>query len=53
MGYNSIGQKIGFDYLIDLGINVVHLMPIQEYLHFPDEDEGLFKDDPMIDQVWL
>ena len=49
---NSIGQKIGFDYLIDLGINVVHLMPVQEYLHFPDEDwKASFKDDPyMIDQ---
>ncbi|MEK9584272.1 MAG: alpha-amylase family glycosyl hydrolase, partial [Flavobacteriaceae bacterium] len=49
---NSIGDKIGFDYLIDLGINVVHLMPVQEYLHFPDEDwKASFKDDPyMIDQ---
>lgn len=35
---NQIGEKIGFDYLVDLGINVVHLMPVQEYLHFPDED---------------
>ena len=49
---NSIGEKIGFDYLVDLGINVVHLMPVQEYLHFPDEDwKASFKDDPyMIDQ---
>jgi pullulanase len=49
---NSIGDKIGFDYLVDLGINVVHLMPVQEYLHFPDEDwKASFKDDPyMIDQ---
>jgi pullulanase len=31
---------------------VVHLMPVQEYLHFPDEDwKASFKDDPyMIDQ---
>lgn len=35
---NSKGEKIGFDYLIDLGINVVHLMPIQEYIHYPTED---------------
>ncbi|MBB3699343.1 alpha-amylase family glycosyl hydrolase [Flammeovirga yaeyamensis] len=35
---NSKGQKIGFDYLVDLGINVVHLMPIQEYLHYPTDD---------------
>ncbi len=49
---NSVGEKIGFDYLVDLGINVVHLLPVQEYLHFPDEDwKASFKDDPyMIDQ---
>ncbi|MCI5082041.1 MAG: alpha-amylase family glycosyl hydrolase [Saprospiraceae bacterium] len=44
---NSKGEKIGFDYLLDLGINVVHLMPVQEYLHFPDDDwQASFKDDP-------
>jgi len=44
---NSRGEKIGFDYLTDLGINVVHLMPVQEYLHFPDDDwKDSFKDDP-------
>ncbi|CAE7887267.1 pulA [Symbiodinium microadriaticum] len=49
---NSRGEKIGFDYLLDLGINVVHLMPVQEYLHFPDDDwKASFKDDPyMIEQ---
>ena len=49
---NSQGQKIGFDYLVDLGINTVHLMPVQEYLHFPDDDwKSSFKDDPyMIEQ---
>ncbi|MDX2304587.1 MAG: alpha-amylase family glycosyl hydrolase [Microscillaceae bacterium] len=35
---NSKGQKIGFDYLVDLGINTVHLMPVQEFLHWPDAD---------------
>jgi pullulanase/glycogen debranching enzyme len=35
---NDRGEKIGFDYLVDLGINVLHLMPIQEFVHFPDED---------------
>ncbi|HMQ81386.1 MAG TPA: alpha-amylase family glycosyl hydrolase [Saprospiraceae bacterium] len=35
---NQRGEKIGFDYLLDLGINTVHLMPVQEYLHFPDDD---------------
>ncbi|PWJ40787.1 pullulanase/glycogen debranching enzyme [Sediminitomix flava] len=49
---NDRGEKIGFDYLVDLGINTVHLMPVQEYLHFPDEDwKASFKDDPyMIEQ---
>lgn len=49
---NSRGEKIGFDYLVDLGINTVHLMPVQEFLHFPDEDwKASFKDDPyMIEQ---
>lgn len=49
---NSSGHKIGFDYLLDLGINTVHLMPVQEYLHFPDDDwKNSFKDDQyMIDQ---
>jgi pullulanase/glycogen debranching enzyme len=49
---NTKGEKIGFDYLLDLGINTVHLMPVQEYLHFPDDDwKASFKDDPyMIEQ---
>jgi pullulanase len=49
---NSQGRKIGFDYLLDLGINVVHLMPVQEFLHYPDDIwQKSFKDDPyMIEQ---
>ncbi len=49
---NSLGEPIGFDYLLDLGINVVHLMPVQEFLHFPDDDwKASFSDDPyMISQ---
>lgn len=49
---NQFGQKIGFDYLLDLGVNVVHLMPVQEYLHFPDADwKASFENDPyMIEQ---
>ncbi|MBO6576146.1 MAG: hypothetical protein JJ896_09140 [Rhodothermales bacterium] len=35
---NAAGQPIGIDYLEDLGVNVVHLMPVQEYLHYPDAD---------------
>ncbi len=35
---NTRGDAIGFDYLTSLGINVVHLLPVQEYLHYPDEE---------------
>ena len=35
---NAHGESIGFDHLVNLGINVVHLMPMQEYLHYPDAD---------------
>ncbi len=49
---NTGGEKIGFDYLVDLGINTVHLMPVQEYVHFPDDDwKASFQNDPyMISQ---
>lgn len=49
---NSRGKAIGFDYLVDLGINTVHLMPVQEFLHYKEEDwKPAFKDDPfMIEQ---
>ncbi len=44
---NVHGERIGFDHLVDLGINVVHLMPVQEYLHYPDADwQAAFADDP-------
>ena len=43
---NAHGQRIGFDYLVDLGVNVVHLMPVQEYLHYPDAEwQAAFADD--------
>lgn len=43
---NKRGEKIGLDYLLDLGINVVHLMPVQEYVHFPSDDwKASFQDD--------
>lgn len=49
---NSRGEKIGFDYLLDLGINVVHLMPVQEYVHFPTDDwkASFAEDEYMISQ---
>ena len=43
---NAHGEPIGFDYLVDLGVNVVHLMPVQEYLHYPDDEwREAFEDD--------
>ncbi|MCE7990872.1 MAG: pullulanase [Roseivirga sp.] len=43
---NRRGAKIGFDYLVDLGVNTIHLMPVQEYIHFPDDDwKASFQDD--------
>jgi pullulanase/glycogen debranching enzyme len=49
---NENGQKIGFDYLVDLGINVLHLLPVQEFSQFPTADwAASFRDDPyMISQ---
>jgi pullulanase/glycogen debranching enzyme len=49
---NSQGEKIGFDHIIDLGINVVHLQPIQEFLHYPTDDwrETFINDPYMIEQ---
>lgn len=49
---NSKGFPIGFDHLLNLGINTVHLMPVQEMLHWPkDEWEKAFSNDPyMIEQ---
>ncbi len=35
---NTKGKPVGFDYLVNLGINTVHLLPVQEYLHYPDDD---------------
>jgi pullulanase/glycogen debranching enzyme len=48
---NSNGKPIGFDHLVDLGINVVHLMPVQEYLHYKNEEwQAAFKDDPFMQE---
>jgi pullulanase/glycogen debranching enzyme len=43
---NKYGQKIGFDYLTNLGVNTVHLMPMQEFLHWHDQDwQASFQND--------
>ena len=46
---NARGEPIGLDYLTRLGINTVHLMPVQEYLHYPDADwRAAFADSPFM-----
>lgn len=49
---NGNGVPIGFDHLLALGINVVHLMPVQEFLHFPDDEwkKAFSEDAYMIEQ---
>jgi pullulanase/glycogen debranching enzyme len=44
---NSKGEKIGFDHIVDLGVNVVHLLPMQEFLHYPEAEwQAAFANDP-------
>ncbi|MCI4666874.1 MAG: alpha-amylase family glycosyl hydrolase [Bacteroidia bacterium] len=51
---NSKGQSIGFDYLVDLGINTVHLMPVQEFLHYPTEEwRNSFEDDEFMKEAGI
>lgn len=51
---NARGEAVGFDYLKSLGVNVVHLMPMQEYLHYPDvEWQAAFKDDPEMQRLGI
>jgi pullulanase len=35
---NARGEPVGFDHLANLGVNVVHLLPVQEFLHYPDDE---------------
>ncbi|MGA7305761.1 MAG: alpha-amylase family glycosyl hydrolase, partial [Rhodothermales bacterium] len=51
---NTQGRAVGFDYLVDLGINVVHLMPVQEYLNYPDDEwQEAFADDPYMQAMGI
>ncbi len=44
---NRHGEPIGFDHLVRLGVNVVHLLPVQEFLHYPDSAwQATFAADP-------
>ena len=46
---NSRGEPVGLDYLERLGINAVHLMPVQEFLHYPDDAwQDAFAGDPFM-----
>ncbi|MFN3597798.1 MAG: alpha-amylase family glycosyl hydrolase [Rubricoccaceae bacterium] len=46
---NSRGEPIGLDHLERLGINAVHLLPVQEFLHYPDDVwRAAFADDPFM-----
>ncbi len=46
---NERGEPIGLDHLARLGVNVVHLMPVQEFLHYPDAEwQAAFADDPFM-----
>jgi pullulanase len=49
---NRRGEAIGFDHIVELGVNVVHLLPMQEYLHYPDAEwRKAFANDPEM-QAW-
>ena len=48
---NDRGEPVGIDYLERLGVNVVHLLPVQEYLHYPDSSwAAAFEDDPFMQE---
>lgn len=35
---NRHGQPVGIDHIARMGVNVVHLLPMQEYLHYPEDE---------------
>ncbi len=46
---NARGEPVGLDHLARLGVNTVHLMPVQEYLNYPDSTwSAAFHDDPFM-----
>ncbi|WP_412063606.1 alpha-amylase family glycosyl hydrolase [Rubrivirga sp. IMCC45206] len=43
---NARGEPVGLDHIANLGVNTVHLMPVQEFLHYPDAEwQAAFADD--------
>ncbi len=46
---NARGEPVGLDHIARLGVNTVHLMPVQEYLNYPDSTwAAAFHDDPFM-----
>lgn len=46
---NAAGEPVGIDFVERLGVNVLHLMPMQEFLHYPDDVwQAAFADDPFM-----
>jgi pullulanase/glycogen debranching enzyme len=51
---NARGEPIGIDHLAELGVNVVHFLPIQEYLHYPAGPwKARFGDDPLFQKMGI
>ncbi len=51
---NNKGQPIGFDHLVNLGINTVHLLPMQEFLNYPDDAwQRSFGNDPRMRELGI
>lgn len=51
---NARGEPVGLDHLARLGVNVVHLMPVQEYLHHPDQAwRARFAGDPVMQALGI
>ena len=46
---NERGEPVGLDHVARLGVNTVHLMPVQEFLHYPDAEwRAAFADDALM-----
>ena len=51
---NAAGEPVGIDFVERLGVNVLHLMPVQEFLHYPDSTwQAAFADDPFMQAMGI
>ncbi len=49
---NARGEPVGLDHIARLGVNTVHLMPVQEYLNYPDSTwSAAFAGDPFMESM--